>query len=97
MTAPADLPLYATDEEIARVVYGKGPKALMDWKTLAATLARQGMPQLDPMTKRRFWPAVREFLYKREGIGSIQIEGPTWEENFDDPPRRARPRGQAVR
>lgn len=96
MSAPADVPLYATDEQIARAVFGPGKSAVSDWKTLAA--AARGMPEKDPVTNRRYWPAVRAFLDRRAGLHHHAIPATIdGQENFDADAPRPRARSQAVR
>jgi hypothetical protein len=59
--------LYKSEDEIARLVLGDD---LKQWKALAAVWEREGLPRIDPMTGRRFWPAVERFLYRRHGLSS---------------------------
>lgn len=61
--APA---LYLTEDEIARAVLGA--KHARDWASLAASLEFEGLPKVDPLTGRRYWPAVRAFLDRRHGL-----------------------------
>ncbi len=57
--------LYMHESEIARLVLGADAK---DWSALAAVWEREGLPRIDPMTGKRFWPAVEKFLYCRHGL-----------------------------
>jgi len=57
--------LYKDESEIARLVLGEDAK---DWGALAAVWEREGLPMVDPMTGKRFWPAVEKFLYRRHGL-----------------------------
>lgn len=59
--------LYKSEDEIARLVLGDNVKS---WNALAAVWEREGLPQIDPMTGRRFWPAVERFLYRRHGLSA---------------------------
>jgi len=60
-------PLYLSEASIAARVLG--PKAQKQWDALAAIWEREGLPRIDPMTGCRYWPAVREFLDRRHGLG----------------------------
>lgn len=57
--------LYKDEREIARLVLGSDAK---EWDALAAVWEREGLPRIDPMTGKRFWPAVEKFLYRRHGL-----------------------------
>lgn len=57
--------LYKDEREIARLVLGGDAKG---WSALAAIWEREGLPKIDPMTGKRFWPAVEKFLYRRHGL-----------------------------
>lgn len=57
--------LYKDEHEIARLVLGEDAKG---WHALAAVWEREGLPKIDPMTGKRFWPAVEKFLYRRHGL-----------------------------
>lgn len=57
--------LYKDEREIARMVLGDGAAG---WDALAAVWEREGLPKIDPMTGKRFWPAVEKFLYRRHGL-----------------------------
>ena len=45
-------PLYATEGQIADRVFGPG--RLAEWRAFAAVQERHGLPQIDPVTGRRF-------------------------------------------
>ena len=57
--------LYISEDEIASRV-GVGRKR---WRSLAATLERDGLPKRNPVIGKRYWPAVRSFLDRMEGVG----------------------------
>jgi hypothetical protein len=86
MTRKAAEPLYLTDAEIAARV---GMSA-EEW--LAASKALRGLPPADPVFKhRRYWPAVRAFLDRRNGIDHPAAPGVVdGEENWDDDLARRR-------
>lgn len=88
----ADMPLFPSEADISRAVLGPG--RLNEWKCLAPSLERQGMPRVDPVFGGRYWPAVRAWLDRRAGIGSGTVPAaPDGEENweaFRNGPKRAR-------
>lgn len=59
------LPLYPSEAAIAARVLGDNAK---QWDGLAAVWERQGLPPIDPITGRRFGPAVEAFFMKRHGL-----------------------------
>lgn len=82
--APVDVDsLYKTDEEIARLV-GVG---VDKWRANARVLERQGLPLRDPLfCERRYWPSVRAFLDRRNGLHpGNEPQTRTWKEYFDEP------------
>lgn len=58
-------PLYMSDADIAVWVLGDDAKR---WPDVAAILEREGLPRIDPLTGRRFRPAVEAFLLRRHGV-----------------------------
>lgn len=59
--------LYLTDELIA----GKLGVSVEKWRANAKALEQSGLPLRDPLfCNRRYWPAVRAFLDRRNGIGA---------------------------
>jgi hypothetical protein len=89
-----DLPLYASEDEIARAVLGEN--RVKDWPAIAAIDERKGLPGIDPLHGGRYWPAVQRFydmLNLPDGNqagpaaqqGAIRIIplAPDGEENFD--------------
>ena len=61
-------PLFPTDAEIARELFGEGREALPTWLLMVAGLEHRGLPHADPITGRRYWPAVKAFLDRRAGL-----------------------------
>jgi hypothetical protein len=57
------VPLYATEEQCARLVLGVGK--IKEWQALAIVWEGQGLPQIDPQTGARYWPAVKAWLDRR--------------------------------
>lgn len=60
-------PLYLSEAAIAARVLG--PKSKTQWAALAAVWEKEGLPRIEPLTGCRYWPAVREFLDRRHGLG----------------------------
>lgn len=74
-------PLYMTDGEIAGLV-GVGVDR---WRANATVLERSGLPRRDPLfANKRYWPAVKAFLDRRNGLGhhSLALQ-PDGEEDFN--------------
>ncbi|GBD48151.1 hypothetical protein [Methylopila sp. Yamaguchi] len=83
--SPADDPvtrqgLFPCDAEIARRLSLGSEK----FRLMAAALEPLGFPRRDELVGRRYWPAVRAFLDRRYGVGSLaspsHVDG---EENLD--------------
>jgi len=58
-------PLYMSEADIAARVLGVDAKR---WPDIAAMWEREGLPRIDPLTGKRFWPAVETFLLRRHGL-----------------------------
>jgi hypothetical protein len=55
--------LYVTETECAsRLGFSPGT-----WDRLRVRYERLGMPRKDPISKRRYWPAVRAFFDRHNG------------------------------
>ena len=91
------IPLYPSDTEIARELFGTGKDALASWKAAAAIWSRHGLPNADPFTGRRYWPAVRAFLDRRAGLRDDQPVAMDGRETFDVDAPRPRRQAQATR
>jgi hypothetical protein len=72
--------LYPDEDEIGRVVLGT--KRKREWKGLATTLERHGLPPIDPQFGGRYWPAVRAFLDRRARLD--KPERPATRNHSDD-------------
>jgi len=79
-------PLYPTDAEIAKALFGEGKGAVEAWTILVAALERRGLPHKDAVTGRRYWPAVKAYLDRRAGLRDHDVP-PTGDgqERFHDP------------
>jgi hypothetical protein len=62
-----DLPLYPSEDQIAKAVLG--PRRAADWKANAVVLERHGLPPIDPLMGGRYWPAVKRYFDDRAGLG----------------------------
>lgn len=62
--------LYKSEGEIGVLVLGEDAKR---WPDIAAVWEREGLPRVDPMTGRRFWPAVQTFLLRRHGLTQSHV------------------------
>jgi hypothetical protein len=71
--------LYPCEAEIARRL----SQSEKHWRHIAPLLERQGLPKIDPVMKRRFWPAVEAFFRNRHGLGNIVASEPDGEERWD--------------
>lgn len=59
-------PLYLKDAEIGdRLGIAKS-----DWPRVRQQFESEGLPKPDPITKKRFWPAVEQWLLNRHGISN---------------------------
>lgn len=82
-------PLYATDDEIARALFGEDREMRRHWCETLALLEREGFPpKLATMRGRRYWPAVRAWLDAREGLGTPRPRPAPGQENWNVPPPR---------
>jgi len=43
------------------------------WPELALMFERAGMPKVDPLTGKRFWPAVEQFFANRHGVRAGRV------------------------
>ncbi len=74
-----EMPLYPSEAEIARELLGNARG--VEWRSLAQVLERQGLPRVDPTFGARYWPAVRAWLDRRNGVDTIGVQS-TREEFF---------------
>ncbi|QIB35801.1 hypothetical protein [Ancylobacter pratisalsi] len=64
-----ELPLFPTESEIARELFGA--ERINGWPAIVKSLELQGFPRIDPVFGRRYWPAVRQWLDHRYGVGTL--------------------------
>ncbi len=60
------MPLYATEAQISKELLGAGH--LDEWKAIAQVLERHGLPKIDAQFGRRYFPAVKQFFDRRNGV-----------------------------
>ena len=73
--------LYPCEAEIARRL-SLSEKA---WRRIALALEREGLPHKDPLFGARYWPAVRAFLDRRNGLhATIDLSQPDGKEIWDE-------------
>ena len=78
-----DLPLFLDEVDVARAVLGPGH--VSEWKCLAPSLERQGMPRVDPVFGGRYWPALKAWFDHRAGIGERLVPSmPDGEEKWHE-------------
>lgn len=65
------LPLYATEAQIAHRLGYK----LTTWKANAHLFEREGMPAIDPLSGRRYWPAIQKWFDARHGVTEANVPG----------------------
>jgi hypothetical protein len=93
MTARASLdalPLYASDEQIGVAILGKG--RAKEWCAIALGLERKGLPQVDPIHRGRYVPAVKQWYDARHGVGTStggKADGPEDWGSWNQSKRRA--------
>ena len=63
-----EFPLYPSEREIAVAVLGI--KRAPEWKSIAVLFERQGLPRISPRTGARYWPAVKAWLDRYNGLGA---------------------------
>lgn len=69
-----DLPLYPTEEQIAKAVLG--PKRAHLWKEIAILDERDGLPKIDAIHGGRYWPAVERFYQRINSLDRGENDGP---------------------
>lgn len=73
--------LYIAEAEIARRL-GVPQKR---WRAVRGVLEAEGMRRRDPLIGLRYWPAVKVFFDKRNGLDKMELghDAETWGENLD--------------
>jgi hypothetical protein len=67
--------LFCSETEIARRVLG--PARAVEWREKAKELERGGLPQIDPFMGGRYWPAIRAFFDRQNGVADKAAAVPT--------------------
>lgn len=71
-------PQFLSDAEIGRRLgIAEG-----EWPRVRTAFEREGMPAKDPIAKKRFWPAVEQWLLNRHGISNSVPVPPDGKENW---------------
>ena len=75
------VPLYAGDEDIARLVLGRDARL---WPAIVAQLEREGLPPRRALIGGlRYVPAILEFFDRREGLAERDLYAKDGPERFD--------------
>ena len=74
LSSQSGLSLYLSETEIAARVLGQDANR---WPEISAMWEREGLPRVDPLTGRRFWPAVEIFLLRRHGLDAKHVPAQT--------------------
>lgn len=85
------MPLYPSEAALSAAILGPGREK--EWGTLSAVWERSGLPRVDPQTGGRYWPAVRVWLDRRNGVDDKSIpaaQGGAERWDHDRAGRRAR-------
>lgn len=78
--------LYVSDDEIARMVFGR---ADAQWNEVVRVLEREGLPPKEPLFRdRRYKPAVLRFFERRNGMAAPDEQRDTAAEPLTMQPRR---------
>ncbi len=68
------VPLYATDEQLARIILGEDDPRL--WRGVVKELSRDGLPAPRALFgNRRYLPAVLRYFDRREGLLDVNDGG----------------------
>jgi hypothetical protein len=86
---PAATPLYVTDSALGALVMGERAR---EWPAAALVLERHGLPRNCPLMGGRYWPAVKAFLDRYNGVGeTAEVTDLSQQENWNaSSKRRAR-------
>jgi hypothetical protein len=63
------LPLFSDDESIGEAVLGR--ERAGEFKGIATLLEPRGMPTISPIFGGRYWPGVKAFLDKMQGVSGV--------------------------
>jgi hypothetical protein len=65
----AELPLFASDDELGVALLGRARSAL--WHSLVTFFEQQGLPKNDPHMGGRYVPAVKAFFDRQYGLTAV--------------------------
>ena len=68
----ADLPLFASDEELGEAVLGYDRRG--EFHGYAELCERAGMPKISAFWGGRYVPAVKAFLDSEHGLGEVPVQ-----------------------
>jgi hypothetical protein len=84
--APAGTPLYVTDSALGALVMGERAR---EWPAAALVLERHGLPRNCPLMGGRYWPAVKAFLDRYNGLEqTAEVTDLSQQENWNAPSKR---------
>jgi hypothetical protein len=66
-----DLPLFASEADLALVILGRGH--MCEWTQVALYFERKGLPAIDPIVGRRYRPAVKKFFDKLWNLDGSKV------------------------
>ncbi len=67
------LPLYVNEKELAaRIGVGEDK-----WRSIRPFLTSAGFPSVDSVTGLRYWPKVKAFLDRYNGLDAVHVVTPT--------------------
>lgn len=83
-TAPP-MPLYPTDEEIARALFGNDRETVRSFIATIEIEERRGFPKKSAaFFGRRYWPAVLRYIEGRDGVIGEPPKSVEQQETFDN-------------
>ena len=71
----AELPLFATDDELGVALLGRARSAV--WRNLIPLFEREGLPKNDPQMGGRYVPAVKAFFDRQYGLTTAAPAAPS--------------------
>lgn len=85
-------PLFLDERQVAERL----GLSIDEWRATAVVLERSGLPRVDDLFGRRYWPAVKAYFDRRHGLGqSLSAAVADGRENWDEERGRRRHRSGA--